>query len=184
MGKGALTDRLVGDDPKLWLSRSWTTRPPRPGESPDAYNFVSRPEFEARIADGGFLEWAEFMAHLYGTPVPEVPPDRDLVLEIEVQGASQILKLHPDAVMVFLVAPSPQEQAERLRKRGESEQEVQRRLERGAEEEAVGRTLTSNIVVNDDLSRAAAEVRTIVERHRGGTDRVRARDPLPKEPDG
>ena len=100
VGKGTLVARLVERDPTLWLSRSWTTRERRPGEAADAYHFATRDEFEERIRSGGFLEWAEFLDHLYGTPTPEPSAGTDVVLEIEVQGAAQVKEQIPDAVLV------------------------------------------------------------------------------------
>jgi guanylate kinase len=150
----------------LWLSRSWTTRAQRPGESGDAYEFVDRVTFEKRVADGGFLEWAEFLGQLYGTPHPEPPPGRDVLLEIDLQGAAQVRERDPDAVIVLLLPPSPEIQAERLRRRGDDEAEVARRLERGAREELVGRALTPFVVVNNDVDQAVAEVAGILAAHR------------------
>jgi guanylate kinase len=150
----------------LWLSRSWTTRPQRPGESDDAYAFVDRTRFEKRVADGGFLEWAEFLGNLYGTPHPEPPPGKDVLLEIDLQGAAQVREKDPDALIVLLLPPSPEIQAERLRRRGDDEAEVARRLERGAREERVGRALTPYVVVNDAVDQAVSEVAGILEAHR------------------
>jgi guanylate kinase len=150
----------------LWLSRSWTTRAQRPGESDEAYEFVDRTTFEKRVADGGFLEWAEFLGNLYGTPHPVPPPGRDVLLEIDLQGAAQVRERDPEALIVLLLPPSPEIQAERLRKRGDDEAEVARRLETGAREEQVGRALTTNVVVNEDVDQAVAEVAGIVEAHR------------------
>jgi len=150
------------------LSRSWTTRPRRPGERVDAYTFVDAGTFDAKIADAGFLEWAEFLGHRYGTPLPEPPPGCDVLLEIELQGARQVRELYPDAVVVLLLPPSPEVQAERLRDRGDDEAEVERRLAKGREEEREGRALTPHVVVNDDLDRAVAEVAGILDAHRAG----------------
>jgi guanylate kinase len=169
VGKGTVVSRLVQRDPRLWLSRSWSTREPRPGESPDSYVFVDRPTFERRIAEGGFLEWAEFIGHLYGTPTPdELPPGRDLVLEIDVQGAQQIADRLPGALLVLLVAPSREAQAERLRGRGDTPDQVERRLAVAAEEVEAGRRLGAVEVVNDELERTVDELLGIVERARQG----------------
>lgn len=146
------------------LSRSWTTRRPRVEEGPDAYTFVDRDEFQRRIAEKGFLEWAEYHGNLYGTPTPDPADTRHLVLVIEVQGARQIFERHPkDAFMVLLEPPSPDVQAERLRGRGDEELAVQRRVDAALEELAEGRGVAHATVVNDDLNRALAEVRRILE---------------------
>jgi guanylate kinase len=167
-GKGTVAARLVERDPTLWLSRSWTTRPRRAGESVDSYTFVDDATFDAAVAEGAFLEWAEFLGHRYGTPHPAPPEDEDVLLEIDLQGARQVLDRHPEALLVLLVPPSPEVQEERLRGRGDSEDELRRRLHKGREEDRLGRTLTPHVVVNDDLERAVAEVAGILERHRKG----------------
>lgn len=166
VGKGTVAARLVELDPSLWLSRSWTTRARRPRERADAYHFVDRERFLAHVAAGGFIEHAEFLGELYGTPVPEPPPGRAVVLEIDVQGAEQVKALQPDAVIILLVPPSREVQAERLRRRGESEPEVQRRLTLTEEEEARGRVIADAVVVNDDLDRAVEEVAGILTSYR------------------
>ena len=153
-------------DRRLWLSRSWTTRARRPGESDEDYEFVDRTTFEKHAADGGFLEWAEFLGNLYGTPHPEPPPGRDVLLEIDLQGAAQVRDRHPEALIVLLLPPSAEIQAERLRRRGDDEAEVARRLETGAREEKIGRALTELVVVNDDVDQAVAEVAGILDAHR------------------
>jgi guanylate kinase len=167
VGKGTVVERLVERDPRLWLSRSWTTRPRRPGEPADAYHFVEPDAFARRVAEGGFYEHAEFAGHRYGTPTPdELPSGRDLVLEIDVQGAIQVLQRDPDALVVLLVAPSREIQTERLRGRGDPEPDVQRRLALGDEEVARGRALGAIEIVNDDVDRAVAELAEVIERAR------------------
>ena len=164
VGKGTLVSRLLPAVDGLELSRSWTTRPRRPGEEEGAYEFVDRASFLGRVDARGFLEWTEFPAngHLYGTPVPEERPGRDLLLEIEVDGARQVKDLRPDAVLIFVVAPSAEDQETRLRKRGDAEEDVQRRIELGRQETAVGHQLADHVVVNDDVDRAAGEVADII----------------------
>lgn len=172
VGKGTLVDSLRRRVPGLWVSRSWTTRPRRPGEAADAYTFVDRRLFEARIRDGGFLEWAELPTNheLYGTPWPEPPPGADVVLEIDLQGATQVLERHPEAVVVMVVAPSPEEQAARMRARGDDEEHIAGRLALGRDEERRGRQLASHVVVNDDLDRAVDELAGILHRYRHSSE--------------
>ena len=149
------------------MSRSWTTRERRPGEAPDAYHFVDRTTFEAAVAAGTFLEWAEVVpGQLSGTPLPVAPPGHDLVLEINLDGARQVRDLRPDAVIVLIVAPSVEEQVERMRTRGDTPEQIARRVELGHNEERIGRALAHHVVVNDDLDRAVREVAGIVRTHR------------------
>lgn len=158
--------RVVASDPHLWLSRSWTTRARRPGEADDAYVFVDRATFEARVGEDGFFEWAEFLGNLYGTPVPDPPPGSDVLLEIDLQGARQVRDKQEDAVLILLTVPSAEVQMARLRARGDDEAHVKRRLAAGAEEEREGRLIANAEVVNDDLVQATAEVAGIVDRYR------------------
>jgi guanylate kinase len=154
--------------PGAWISRSWTTRARRPGESSDAYVFVDRSTFERHVDDGGFLEWAELEANgqLYGTPWPDAPPGADVVLEIDVQGAAQVRERHPEAVVVLVVPPSREELAARMRKRGDDEEAIASRLAIAGQEEAQGRRLADHVVVNDDLERAVEELAGILKRSR------------------
>jgi guanylate kinase len=164
-GKGTVVSRLLQLQPRWWLSRSWTTRPRRRRESEDAYTFVDRDTFVKRRDSGGFVEWNELpgTGHLYGTPT--LDPDRDTLLEIELNGAQQVKALHPDAILILLVPPSREDQERRLRKRGDDEVSVANRLRLGEEEEKVGRTIADYVVVNDDVDRAAREVADILDRH-------------------
>ena len=151
------------------LSRSWTTRGQRPGEPDDWYHFVDRQAFLARVAEGGFVEHAEVAGNLYGTPTLDAPAGRDVLLEIDVQGARQVRAADPTAVVVLLVAPSPEAQAERLRARGDDDEHVARRLELAAREEAEGRQIVDHVVVNDSAERAVGELLGILGAHRGSS---------------
>jgi guanylate kinase len=163
-GKGTLAAALVADDPGLWLSRSWTTRVPRAGERErEAYVFVDRPAFEAAVAEGRFFEWAEFLDYLMGTPVPDPPPGADVLLEIDVHGAEQVLAQRPDATVILLLPPSPQVQAARLAARGDDEAHIRRRVELGESEVARGEIIAAHTVVNDDVDRALAELTAIID---------------------
>ncbi len=118
------------------------------------------------MAEGGFLEWATILGEYYGTPTPEPEDGRDIVLEIDVQGARQVLGHCPGAYCVLVRAPSPEVQEQRLRSRGDSEEHIQRRLALGKKEEAEGLELAARVVVNDDLDRAVKELADIVAQAR------------------
>jgi guanylate kinase len=163
VGKGTIAQRLVELDPRLSLSRSWTTRPRRAGEHGDEYVFVDRETFEAAIDEGVFLEWAQFQGNLYGTPRPNVSEDADVLLEIEVQGAEQVRHQHADAVVFLILPPSMVQLEERLRGRGDPSDHVTRRLSSTPHELAKGHELASHVIVNDDLERAAREILSILE---------------------
>jgi guanylate kinase len=170
VGKGTVVRRLLDRDDRLWLSRSWTTRPPRPGEADDAYVFTDEEAFERRRAAGGFLESARFMDHLYGSPTPdELPPGHDLVLEIDVQGAEQVRAREPDALLVLLVAPSRDEQAARLRGRGDRPEQVEQRLAKADEEIARARALGAFEVVNDDVDRTVEQLKVLIDEARSSS---------------
>jgi guanylate kinase len=157
---------LLARDPSLWLSRSWTTRPQRPGEPDDAYVFATRDAFEQRIAAGGFLEWTDFLGSYYGSPTPDAPEGTDVVLEIEVDGAQQVRRSHPEALLLFVLPPSREEQERRLRERGDPPDKVAARLRKAEEEEPVGKAISDYVVVNDELARTVDELVAIIEGER------------------
>lgn len=166
VGKGTLVARLLEVDPRLWLSRSWTTRDRRPSEAPDAYHFVTRELFEDRIARGGFLEWTEFLDYLQGSPIPEPPEGSDVLFEIDVRGAANIKDLYPQALLLFIDAPDRRVQEERLRGRGDDEERIRQRLAKADEELVLARELDVVHVVNDELERALGELRHHIDQHR------------------
>jgi guanylate kinase len=167
VGKSTIVGQLVQRDPRLWLSRSWTTRERRQSESDDAYVFIDRHTFERRVAEGGFLEWTEFLGNLYGTPEPEPPVERDIVLEIEVDGAQQVKRRHPGALMLFVLPPTRSEQEVRLHRRGDPEHKVAERLRKAEEEEPVGRSIADHVIVNSDLSATVDEMLDLIRLARG-----------------
>jgi guanylate kinase len=154
-----LLDRL-----DVEFSVSVTTRLPRPGERHgDHYNFVSRRDFEAMIGNGELLEWAIYNNRFYGTPAAPieqaVAEGRDILLEIEIQGARQVREQRPDAVMFFVAPPSMDELERRLRRRGDtSEEDIEDRLEIAEQEMQEAPILFDHVIVNDDLDRAIEDI--------------------------
>ncbi|HWC71565.1 MAG TPA: guanylate kinase [Actinomycetota bacterium] len=173
VGKGTVVHevrRRITDD--LVLSVSATTRPARPGEiDGDDYYFVADEGFDRMVRDGEMLEWAEvFHGHRYGTPAGPVEmhrvAGRDVVLEIDVEGARQVRERVPDAVTILLEPPSLDELERRLRSRGtESETDIGERLAK-AEWELAQRDRFDHVVVNDDVERASSQVAAIIEASR------------------
>jgi guanylate kinase len=174
-GKTTLVQELIGVMPGLRRSRSYTSRPARPGETDGIdYRFVSRERFEAMIAANQFLEWAEVFGHLYGTSTLDTDhallDGTDLVLVIDVQGARQVRRNRPAAVSVFVLPPSFEALERRLRaRRQDSEEQILRRLETARHEvEAVGEY--DYVVVNDEVDACADRVRAIILAERARRD--------------
>ena len=165
-GKGTILGRALAQDPKVFLSVSATTRAPREGEQNGVhYYFLSMQEFEDKIAQNAFLEHAQYVGNRYGrleAPVNEqLEAGNDVVLEIEVQGAMQIHKKRPDAVMVFVAPPSMEELERRLRGRGtETEDKIRSRMET-AEHEMTYVPQFDYVIVNDDLDLAVRDLLAI-----------------------
>lgn len=154
--------------PDAVLSVSATTRPARAGERHGRdYTFMSAAEFAARRDRGEFLEWAEVYGNLYGTPRAPVEralaQGRDVICELDIQGALAVKHQMPEAVLIFIEPPSWEELERRLRKRGSESSEALRRRLQAAYEEVKAKRAYDHIVVNDDPERAAAEVLSILE---------------------
>jgi guanylate kinase len=168
VGKGTLVSQLLARHPGIWLSISATTRVPRQGEHEgDNYFFMDRADFEARVAAGGFLEWAEFAGNLYGTPRQPVEQQlaagRPVLLEIELEGARQVRQSFDQAYQVFIQPPSLAELERRIRGRGtDSDEAISRRLERARIELAAAREFDA-CITNDDLNQALLELERLMQ---------------------
>lgn len=169
VGKGSIVRNLLANDPDgLSLSVSVTTRAPRPTEVDGVdYFFVDDDAFERMIRAGELLEWAEIVGHRSGTPrgfvEGRLAEGRNVVLEIDVVGASQVRERVPGAVLIFVEPPSMEELERRLRGRGtETEERIRLRLETAAWE-LEQREWFDHVVVNDELERASAQVTAIID---------------------
>lgn len=167
VGKGTIVRSLIQKYPQLHLSISATTRNPRSGEVDGRdYYFLSREEFQSAIADGEFLEWAEYAGNYYGTPKTKVQElittGKLVLLEIELIGARAISKIFPDAVRIFLLPPSMKELETRLRGRGKDPAAaIEKRLLRAKEEIAASEEFEIRIV-NQDLATAIKDVAKVI----------------------
>lgn len=166
VGKGTLVARLLDRDQRLWLSRSWTTRPRRPGEPMEAYHFTNRETFDRHIEAGGFLEWVDFLDYRQGTPLVQPPANHDLVYEIDVYGAQQIRKHFPEALVVFVDAPTRQAQRARLERRGDPPARIEARLAKANGELQTAHQLGAAIVINDEIGRALADLEALISARR------------------
>lgn len=178
VGKGTVRKALFEmPGHNLEYSISMTTRDIRPGEVDGKdYYFVTREEFENRINSGKFLEHAEFVGNYYGTPLDKVEEKlaagKEVVLEIEVQGALQVRQKCPDAVFIFLAPPSKKALYERLRGRGtESEEKIQQRIEKANKEFKLAHKY-DYIVINDDVANAADRIMAIIRAEHARTERT------------
>lgn len=177
VGKGTVRKALFNRKGQNFdYSVSMTTRKPREGEIEGKdYYFVSKEEFEQRIKDGKFLEHAEFVGNYYGTPLDKVQEKLDqgkeVVLEIEVNGALQVRDKVKDAVLIFIVPPTKEELYNRLKGRGtESEEIIQKRIDKAQREFPLADKY-DYIVVNDDVDNAADRIMAIVRAEHAKTSR-------------
>lgn len=158
-GKGTICKRLIEKYPEFELSVSATSRDPRPGEvNGEAYFFLTNEEFEERIRKGDLLEYAQYVNHYYGTPKSfveeKLSEGKNVILEIEIQGAFQVKEKMPEAVLVFILPPDMEELERRLRGRGtETEEQIRKRLARAKEEmEFVDRY--DHVIVNEEVEKS------------------------------
>jgi len=167
-GKGTVIHRILKLKPDIVFSVSATTRAPRPGEVEGvSYRFVTRERFEEMIENDDFLEYAEYVGEFYGTPKKPIyeglEAGKDVLLDIEIKGAGQVLEKIPDALTIFILPPDMEELERRLRGRGtDSEEKLSARLERACQE-----LEESNIykytVINDRVPRVTGEILSIIE---------------------
>ncbi len=168
-GKGTIVKKLLADYEQYALSVSMTTRKPRPGEVDGReYFFVSTEEFEKAIAEGRMLEYAGYVDHYYGTPrayvEEKIAEGKDVILEIEVQGARQIKQIFPEAVLLFVTTPSPSILKDRLTGRGtEDEETIRQRLLQAATREVPLMADYDYLIVNDVLEDAVTTVHQVIE---------------------
>ena len=167
-GKGTVVQEALRRRPDIFLSVSATTRPARAGERNGVhYHFISSNDFLAQRDSGGFLEWAEVYGNLYGTPRAAVDAalasGRDVICELDIQGALSVKRARHDAVLVFIEPPSLDDLFMRLRRRGTEDPETMSTRLRSAYEEVKQKGLYDHIVVNDDLEEAVRCLLRILE---------------------
>ena len=175
-GKTTLVAQLVKTVPDLVVSRSYTSRPLRPGEADGVdYNFVDDDRFTALVDAGGFVEWATVFGYRYGTGRADTErhrrAGRDVVLVIDVQGARQVREHCPDAIAIFVLPPSFDVLEQRLRRRSGGdvgERQIRRRLA-AARREVAASERYDYLVVNDRVDRCVAQLRSIVVAERART---------------
>lgn len=184
-GKTTLAHMLLAADSDLKLSVSYTTRAPR-GEEEDgvAYHFVSREDFEARIAQDEFIEWAEVHGNYYGSSAAwtaaELYRGADILFDIDVQGGKQIKERFPEAALIFIVPPSMEVLESRLRGRGtDADDVIKRRMDAARGEILEGLETYDYVITNNHLDRALFDLTSIVRAHRlRGLDRNKVRAKL------
>ncbi len=179
-GKSTLVGRLMAEIKDLTFSVSYTTRKPRGQEKEgEAYHFIDRADFEHRLSDSEFLEHAEVFGNYYGTHVSALAKaqaeGKDLVLDIDVQGAAQLKERIPDAVSIFVLAPSREMLEQRLRMRSQDSEEVIQRRLHDAIAEIQNYDAYDYVIVNDDLEEAAETLKSIVRAERVKRFRVESK---------
>ena len=183
-GKSSLVNAVIAADRRIALSISFTTRPPRAGETNGReYHFVDRKTFEAMLERGEFLESAEVHGNRYGTSQKWIAETRakglDIMLEIDWQGAQQVRRTFPDALSIFILPPPPalKELERRLRKRGQDSEEVIQRRLKDAREEMEHAPEFDYVIINKDFEEARQDMAAIVRAARSTLSRQSAQHP-------
>jgi guanylate kinase len=181
-GKSTLVNAVVADDPALALSVSYTTRAPRAGEANGReYHFVDRAAFQRMLDAGEFLESAEVHGNFYATSQKRIAElraaGRDVVLEIDWQGAEQVRRIFPEAVGIFILPPSLAELERRLRARGKDPDEAIRRRLAAAEAEMGHAGEFDYVIINNDFEEARRDLAAVVRASRLTLERMSARHP-------
>ena len=181
-GKSSLVNAVLAEDPRLALSVSYTTRAPREGEKDGReYHFVDRPAFQRMVEAGEFLESAEVHGNLYATSQKQIADmraaGRDVVLEIDWQGAQQVRRMFPEAIGVFILPPSASELERRLRARGkDSDATIRRRL--AVAEAEIGHAAEFDyVIINNDFEEARRDLAAVVRAARLALAHQSARHP-------
>lgn len=176
-GKGSVISGLLEKDKNLWLSVSTTSRKSRENDIPGVtYNFVTKEEFEKLIQEGYFLEYTNYVGNYYGTPknkiLEKINEGIDVILEIEIEGATNIKKLIPEAIFIFIMPPSLKTLVKRLKKRGtDSNDKIIERFHT-AYKEINEVTKYNYVVINDDLKDAITKVESIIQAEKCRVDRI------------
>ena len=179
-GKGTLIQRVLNKVPNLSYSVSFTTRAPRNGEIDGReYFFVTREKFDQMVESDEFLEWAHVHSHDYGTSraqvLREISEGRDILLEVDVQGAASVRELMDDSVSIFILPPSFEVLRQRLMARGtDSPEELDVRL-RNAPRELEDYSAFQYLIINDDADRAAGQIESIIDAERARLSRQESR---------
>ena len=176
-GKGSVINGLLERNKGLWLSVSTTSRKIRTNDIPGVtYNFVTKEEFEQKVEEGYFLEYTNYAGNYYGTPKgpikEKIEEGTDVILEIEIEGASNIKKLIPESIFIFIMPPSLKTLVKRLKKRGtDSNDKIIERFHTAYKE--INEVSKYNyVVINDELDQAIAKVEAIIKAEKCRVDRI------------
>lgn len=176
-GKGSVIEKVLEKNDNLWLSISCTSRSPRGSEVDGVeYYFIKREEFEEKIRNGEMLEYAKYADNYYGTPrkyiKEQLDNGKDVILEIEIQGALKVQELLPETLFIFILPPSMDELKRRLRSRNTESAEVAEKRFKTAYQEINELSKYNYVVVNDTIEKAADKINAIIMAERCRVDRI------------